>query len=292
MSRITTLLVLLAVSTGCRKEVPEADEGFSDALRFLFRSFNDDEETVAAAMRTLEEQVYVGMDVEAKNASDRALLPEFLEADDVVGLEHPGRDLKDALPVAVAGISPHNVDDARKIQLHSDHTVVEPYSPNYFVRTWYEGEDCWLNRECLEMKTTNDVTKDNLLMTVDYTFEKDFRWINMADEGAPRWAYVGRSWTTDSFEGQSGKVFIHQSFTIEFWVPRDGRGFIRDGDTQNLDGGEWTSDSSGGGTLRLLSLWGETQLDGINASDETVIATTRNGIDKNFTAQDQWLDEN
>ena len=67
---------------------------------------------------------------------------------------------------------------------------------------------------------------------------------------------------------------------------------MRDGTETNLDGGEWTADSDGGGTLRFLTLWGETAFDGINPSEDTIAGTTRAGINDNLMAQEEWLDEN
>ena len=66
---------------------------------------------------------------------------------------------------------------------------------------------------------------------------------------------------------------------------------ICDGTETNADGGEWTADSNGDdGVLRLLALWSQTRL-GFSAGDDMVIATTRNGINDNFEAGEDWLIE-
>ena len=149
-----------------------------------------------------------------------------------------------------------------------------------------------------------DSIKDNLLMTVPYWFYKDFRWVDMnlpdpesvaegepaVNEGEPRWAMAAKSWTTETFEGESGNARILQSFTIEVWIPRDGAGFVRDESSVNANEGTWTSDSTGGGTLRALALWSETEFDGLNVSDEAVAGTTRKGIDDNMQAQEAHLE--
>lgn len=293
MSRVhTTLITLVGVlAGGCRRHAPEAPPSYSDAIVALFVQLEEDEETVAENLRAVERQIYLGMDVEAENAADRALEPSLLSEADVEGLgEYPAeRDIREAIPISVGGLSPHPVDFSQILQLEVDHTAWEPYSPEHYVRSFLVGEDCWLDHGCTWMETWNELTKKNVLMTVEYAFYKDFRWVDMATEGPPRWAYVGRSWTPQSYAGDNEKSFIHQSYTIEIWIPRDGRGFVRSPKDKNVDGGEWTSDSNGSGALRMLTLWSETEFKGLAVSDDQVIATTRAGIDKNFKAADDYL---
>ena len=292
------------LTSACAKAPPPADPEFSDALTYLFTSFESEPANLAFAMRNLEEQVYLGMDVDADKEQDRALQPEYLKEKDVANLEHPkDRDIALALPVAVAGASIHGVNDHMALQLAVDHKPWEPGSPNHYVRKFLDGDDCWGDRDCTELRTDNELTKENFLMTVEYTFFKDFRWVDMnlpapsevpdgeeaINTGDERWTYVGRSWTPKSFEGESGKAWIHQSFTIEIWIPRDGGGFVRNGKTKNVDGGEWKGDSKGGGVLRMLSLWTESEFKGLNVSDDTVVGTVRAGIEDNFVAADEYL---
>lgn len=290
---LAALALSLATTPACRRKTPEAPPEFSDGIVQLLVQFEDDDDQVRENVLAVERLVYLGMDVEAKNALDRALEPSLLTESDVEGLDRPEeRDLNMALPISVAGISPHPIEKHQVLQVESDHRPWEPYSPDHYVRTFEEGRDCWVDQGCLWMSTWNELTKENPLMNVEYAFHKDFRWIDLAEEGEPpRWAYIGRSWTPKSYEGDSGKAFIHQSFTIEVWIPRDGRGYIRSAKDQNVDGGEWTSDSDGGGgVLRMLGLWSETEFKGLNISDDQVVATTRVGIDKNFQAGDDYLD--
>lgn len=284
MPRIVWVLVPFALA--CRKDTPPADPAFSDALIYVLSTFEGEEIDLAYGLRDLEDQIWSDMDPSASNPADRALQPAFLTEADVADLERQNddRDLAKALPVAVAGLSAFPPADHARIQMLVDQTPVEPYSPDHYVRTFVEGRDCWEDRGCDVMRTTNDLTKDNLLMTVDYVFAKDFRWIDMAlpdpsdvtattaipaPVGDPRFAILARSWTDRSYAGRTGDSFIHQSFTVEIWIPTDD-----------------------GGTLRLLSLWSETEFVGLSVSDDTIIATTRSGIDNNYKAAEDWLEEN
>lgn len=304
--RVLVWLSLATAIAACGKAPPPANPEFSDAAVFTLRAFDGSEADLAYALRALEEQTYLGMDVESDRVTDRALTPSRLTDDDIAGLDTPdGVDIADALPVAVAGISAYDVDDNARIPLLVDQTPLEPYSPDYYERTFFEQtEDCWYDRDCEVLLTWNDLIKKNFLMTVPYDFYKDFKWVDMrlpdpaevppgevaVNLDEPRWAYVARSWMTQSAEGENGNTRILQSYTIEVWIPRDGEGFVRDGSEQNVDDGEWTADSTAGGTLRLLSLWSQTEFDGINPSDDTIAGTTRAGIDANMQAHEDWLE--
>jgi hypothetical protein len=275
-------LVLLALM-GCAKAPPAGNPEFNDAVAYTLRTFDGEEVDLAYALRVLESNIYAGMDVEAESEQDRALTPERLTEEDVVAMEHPDRDPALALPVAVAARSPHPVESQRHVQMLTDHTPVEPYSPDYYQRTFLEGGDCWFDRACDRMNTFNDLVKKNALMEVPYEFYKDFRWIDMnlpdpedvpegeepTNPGEERWAFVGRSWQEESFEGEGGDTALLQSFTIEVWIPRE----------------------EGDGTLRMLAVWSETDL-GIDFTDDQVAGTTRKGIDDNFKAADEWIAAN
>lgn len=277
------LLVGLSLSaTACRRDSPAANPKFNDAIRQAFVGFRGPAADLAFALRALEAQT-AGLDLASNDLLDRSVTPEPLTAADVADLERPeDRDPADALPIAVAGLSAFAPEDAARIQLLADQTPVEPYSPDVFERTFLEGGDCWLDRSCEWLLTFNDLVKKNLVMEVPYEFRKDFRWIDLnlpdpadvpagedaVNDGAPRWGFAAQSWQEASFTGDNGGTVLAQSFTVEVWLPRDD-----------------------GGTTRLQALWSETELS-VDASDDMVVGTARAGIDRNFQAQETWLEEN
>lgn len=303
--RVVVGIAFVGLIAGCARRSPSADPEFNDAAAFLLREFTGPEADLAFALRRLERQVYLSMDVEAESVQARALAPDALTPADVEALNPEGRDPALALPVAVAKTSAFEPRDHAAIQMLVDHTPVEPYSPDLYERTFLAGRDCWQSVDCGEMVTTNDLIKKNALMEVPYTLLKDFRWIDLnlpdpsdvppgdpvVNEGEPRWAFIARAWTDRSWSGDGGNVHVHQSYTIDTWIPRDGQGFVRDGTERNVDEGAWISDSSGGGTLRMLAVWAETDL-GFPVGDNVVIGTTRAGVDDNMNAAEQWLSEN
>jgi len=295
--------LMLSMICACQAS-PPANPSFNDAVQFAFREFETQEPArLAFALRQLEREVYLGVDVTASGNLDRSLSPAGLTEEDLIGLEHPDRDLALAVPIAVAKLSEHVVNSHKQLPLLADQRLIEPGSPELYERSYLDGsETCWQERGCDFLRTSNHLTKENALLTLTYTLPKDYRWVNMAlpdpaaevdpeePEEDPRWAYVARSWTTERAANEEEDRSIEQSYSFEIWLPRDGRGLIRDGSEANADGGEWTSDSSGGGSLRMMSLWAESYI-GAEVSDELVAYATRGGIDDIFEAQETWLSE-
>ena len=134
------MISCIPLCIACGKAPDSAKPEFSDAVVYLLENFEGEESDLAYAIRDLEAQIYTSMDVEAKNPNDRALTPNALTSGNITDMPNPGLDPSTALPVAVAGISPFTPDDHKHIQMLTDHTPVEPYSPDHYVRTFLEGE--------------------------------------------------------------------------------------------------------------------------------------------------------
>jgi len=297
-------ILLSAVLCACQAS-PPANPSFNDAIQFAFREFEtQDPARLAFALRQLEREIYLAVDVTASSNLDRSLSPASLTDEDIVGLEHPDRDLTLAVPIAVTTLSEFPVDEHRQLPLLTDQRPVEPGSPNFYERSFLaDSEECWNDRNCEFLRTSNQLTKENVLLTISYVLPKDYRWVDLAlpdpaaeiDPAAapeePRWAYVARSWSTERAVNEDGDRSIEQSYSFEIWLPRGGRGFVRDGSEQNADDGTWSTDSTGGGALRMMSLWAESDI-GAEISDEVVAYATRGGIDDIFDAQESWLGEN
>jgi len=305
-SGATTVAFLgLVFAVGC-KPTPPANPSFDDAAQFAFREFeNEDPAVLAYAVREFEGEIYRGVDVDADDVADRALTPADLSEDDLGDLEHPDRDVSLAVPVAVAAGSVHDISRHQVLPLLPDQRPIEPNSPDHYDRSYPDdGDTCWPDRSCAFLRTVNVLTKTNPLMSMDYTLYKDFRWVDLSlpdpadvpadveatSNGEPRWGFVARSWTSERAEEEGGGASIEQSYSFEVWIPRDSGGFVRNGSTSNNDGGEWTGDSTIGGTLRLMALWAETDI-GPDVAETIVINLTRGGIDDIFEGQDLYLDE-
>lgn len=296
-----SLSLPVALASVACKPLAEAEESFDDALVTVYRTFDAEDADLAPALRNLETQMYVNLRLETNSLADHAVEPSRLTWDDVAGLEGvPDRDPAQTLAVATGHLSPFDIDDHAVIPLQADQRPMEPQSPDHFDRQFLEGADCWLDRSCLWLRTFQDLTKSySLLGNVTYQFFKDFRWVDLHADGAgdgPRWAFIARSWNPGSYARSGEKptdndgLVLWQSYTLELWFPRDGRGFAYSDEFPRPEDRPEAVDSSGGGTLRLLTLWTETKLP-VATDQRTEVGTIRWGTKQNFDAHDAWLEE-
>jgi hypothetical protein len=273
MRSLLPLLLLL----GCAPP-PTANPDFSDSARFLFRAFEGDEADLAFALRALQTELDGQIDLDAPASIDRSLAPGPLTEDDVAGMHRPVGDPSGGLTMTVARRSDFAPPEHVDIQLLVDHTPVEPNSPSRYLRTFLDGtEDCWPDRSCSTLRTSNEVIKENLLLEIPYSMDKDLRWVDLGlpdpssvpagqpvvNEGEPRWALLGRAWVLDVSVCNAGANTLHHQYSVEAWLP--------DGDT----------------ALRTMSLWWWVEGDGLD--EDTQILTARNGIDAIFRRGDEWL---
>ena len=298
-----SLLPVVLAATACAP--PPANLEFSEAAALVFREFlNEEPAHVALGLRELEREIYLSMDVDATSAVPRAATPDQLTEADVEGVEHPALPLDRNIAVAVAAASKYDVDPLSALPLLPDQLPFEPGSPEHYDRTFVDGTDCWADRSCDLLITSNFLTKDNAAIEpITYTLPKEYRWVDLnlpdpaangtlvENDGEPRWAIAARTWTTQQESNDHGDS-IEQSYTVELWVPRDGGGFVRTEDDVNMDGGTWTGDSTAGGTLRMMGIWSQSIIVSIAADDETIAAVTRSGIDDIFQTVEAWMDDN
>lgn len=285
---------LSAVSMACRPSVP-APASFDEAVRAALTAFDAEDIDYAPIARALEAQIYPAVPSQAADTLARSLDPAGLVAEDVVGMtpSPEGADPSACLDVSLVWASPYALDRHAPLPLIADQTPLEPSSPDHYDRTFLEGEACWGDRGCAELRTVQDLTKvytGNIIPPITYRMYKDFRWVDLnADTGeTERWAYVARSWSEDAAYSENGRNGILQSWTLEAWFPRDGGGFVW-GETPAPSPEH--GDSTGGGTLRLLTLWTETDL-ALTEDPELQVGTMRWGMEQNMKAHDAWLGEN
>jgi hypothetical protein len=233
------------------------------------------------------------------------MTPEHLTDEDVESIPHPDYSPEAGTPVAVGGLSSGEPDAHVAYVTLVDQTPVEPGSPDLYTRSFVDETDaCWPGRTCDLLYTFNHLIKENLLLTVEYDLYKDYRWVDLnlpdpstvpegeipVNDGEKRWAFVARSYTDQVWVGDQGANEIQLSFSIEVWIPRDGGGFVRTDADENANGGAWTTDSTGTGTLRMMALWSRTNLND-TFDEETIANTIRSGIDDIFDRQNEWLAE-
>lgn len=297
------VLVLAVALSGCPLP-PRGNPEFDDATAFAFLQFDvESQADMAFALRQLEQQLYLSVDLDAASSEDRALSPAALTDEALEPLEHPDRPAENLRAVTVIKAGSFLPDRHPEYITLADQLPVEPSSERWYDRTLAEGGDCWPDRSCEFLRTENNLTKDNILLNIEYDLFKDYRWVDLnlpdpstvnegeepVNEGEKRWAIAARSWTTQEWSTSDESKWIRQSYSIEVWLPRDGGGYVRADGDENLNDGTWTHDSNGdNGVLRMLTLWGENDL-GADIEETIEIATIRRGIDGIFDAQEEFL---
>lgn len=299
--RLTFVAALLGIGLACTPP-PDADLPFSEGLVAAYTAFDDDPEVLAPLMRNLERQLYVNMRIDAGGVGDRTLQQQLLVEADVQALSPrpEGTDLSENLAVTAAFGSRFPVQAHATIPVLADQVPLEPQSPEHFDRQFLEGEDCWEDRDCEWLRTYQDLTKvyplGFILPPITYAFFKDFRWLDLnaglQDADGERWAVVSRSWNPDVYASEDGRTTMYQAYTFEIWLPRDGGGFLWT--DANIDKygepADDQGDSSGGGTLRSLSLWNQTQVP-VGGDKDTQLSVIPGGVQDNYNTHDQWLEE-
>ena len=266
MKRLLPLLLLVA----CGPASPEAPTELSDLVRFLYAQHeSEDPEVLAEGLGNLA-SLLDEVDLEADPA-ERSWIPDPLEASDLVGLQRPeDRDLAELLSISLAGPSVFGVADHALQQVQTDQLPAEPTATRY-IRTVTTPEEpaCFVSGDCERLRTTNDVRRENFLMSVDFVFDKDFRWSFVGpDDGSGserNRAIVGRSWFEESFSGDNGSTMLWQSYSLDLWL-----------------------DNGSGGVQRFQTLWSESQV--VDISDDVVRNVLRNSIDDIFVEGDAAIE--
>ena len=151
--RLSSLVALITpLLCGCGGTNLRANPDFADAARYTFSQFEIPEEAdLAYAVRQLERELYLTIDLEAEAVAERALAvaplrPEDLwsmtEVPDVYpeGFDREGELILpgSAHPLAIARLSSHDLL-AHTYPTLEDQREVEPASPNHYDRAFLEG---------------------------------------------------------------------------------------------------------------------------------------------------------
>ncbi len=252
------LLVTLLLA-GCNP--PEAPTELSDLARYVIREFDNDDPAFLQAGATNLATLLDAVDYEADTVA-RSTIPTGLQAEDVVGLTRPAdTELEDTADVSLYYRSRHPVAAHADYTRQADQLDAEPTATAY-MREFLEGRDCFGNGDCEHLRTVNDLTRENLLFSMQFELWKDFRRLQTEDGRA---VMVSRAWTQEGFLAHVGTANLRQSWTLDVW----------------LDEGE--------GSERLRVNWAETTFD--PPIDEDIIRnTTRAAIQDALEAGDDALD--
>ena len=264
--RASVAAVLLATTSGCGS-LPEAPTELSSLSTWLFRNFySDDPDVMSVGMGNLQvlfEQRGIDGDYD-----DQAWTIEPLTEDDVADVIHPDRDPGAALPVGLVALSAHTPADHTRVVVLEDQTPVEPASPELYQRSFLEPADpaCFPDQACAVLRTDNRIRKENFLMSIEYSKLKDFRHVDLLrDDMEDQHGVIGRSWFEVEALGDQEATAIHQSYSIDVFLPDD-------------SGGSW----------RYVALWTEASMYG--AGDDVIQSTMRSGLVDMLEATEAWLE--
>jgi len=274
MSSRLLLICSACLALSACKPPPEAPTELGDLTLYLFANFDDPDPLVMQAgmanMLAFLEDFESGVDLSVDTAAtDRSWSIPSLEEDNWGGAEHvAGVDPLDQDSVSVAVRSAFTGPDHSPLIGLADQLPLESSSSARYDRTFLNDFDAWhaAQVETLRLRTTNDIDRDNILLTLTYEANKDYRWIAMPDGSM---ATVGRSWISQAYinedgAGTSGEDVMEFFSNVEMTIP------------------------SGDTALRYNAVWGF--VDFVPAVDDAVLANTvRNGIQEGFERTEEHL---
>jgi hypothetical protein len=251
------------------KPLPPAPEELSELSTYLFRNFeNEDPDVLTAGMNNLAVH-FAKVDLD-DDWEDLAYTVADLDEDDVADVERPDRDPELCLPVGLVAPSSHKPARHAKVIILADQTPVEPNSPNTYNRSFIEPArpDGFPGRDFELLRSDNEIVKENVLMTIPYTMRKDFRWVDLTLDDEEGQGILARSWCEDEAHAIDGDTIIHQTFSIDVFLP-------------------WGKGGREG--LRYMALWSDSEVP--NVGEDLLQYTLKGGMHDIFVATEAWLDE-
>jgi len=245
---------------GCASPPDEAPKEIGELSTWLFANFDGEENELATGTAELQ-NFLASTDPGEADVDDRAFTLPVLKEKDWGTISGPkGTDANDQLPVAVVGLSSHDLDGNINLAGENNHVCVESGSTKYYGRRFMSGEDCFFDGSCDLLETENEVRKETAIADVWYDLFKDYRRVVLEDGTEVMYA---RSWTEKVFPGDNGANSWDQNFTLEAWIP-DGKN-----------------------TLRYYAIWSAVDIGLIG--DDILVNLVIDGIDEGYEHADAFM---
>jgi hypothetical protein len=273
MFRSSLAFSLLFLAVGC-KPPPEAPTELDELSAYLFSNWETAEEGVLEVGMFNMQQHFAALDLDV-DYQDRSYQLTNLTGDEIDGVSAPeGSDPADCLGVGLVTGSAFAPEEHAVAIIQADQTAIEPNSRDKYDRIFLDPTDptCFPSRDCAVLRTNNDLIKKNALMEIPYEMIKDFRWVELSEDGEPgtdSWGILARTWIEEAGIGESGNNTIEQSYSIDVFLPGAHGGF---------------------GAYRYMGLWSEST--GTVDDPETIMNVTIWGMDDLFDETEKWLEEN
>lgn len=243
---------------------PPAPEELNEFFRFVFREWeNPDPRVLQVAMEKFEKLPDIhGLTTDEHINSRSFSFEKLLKREDLEGIEPiHDRDPQVCTGVGVIRASPHSVELHGKLQTDKDQLPAEPSAKSY-ERSFTTDEKCFRKQTCEVLRTKNKIVRSNLLMSVEMTLYKDFRWVELSDG---RKALVARSWAPKTAKELGNSMLsVHQSYSVDFVLP------FRDGQVWRFQGTVTETEGAGTGGDAEATILKDGTDEGLEAADDTI----------------------
>lgn len=208
-------LYLLLISNLIACAPPEAPEDLQLLAAYIF-THADDEDDVE--LKAGLDNLYAWMGQEHEEDIEEGYQINLLGDEAVSDLEGVDFDLtEDLIGAAVAHESVHSADDFAQVMIAEDWSTVIVDQYEYYDKTYTEGEDCMVERDCMVAKANSESELVQLTISVISKNRIQYRWVE-TDQG---WAFVHRSWLTEPPIVSSDIVEPKSQFFLSVVLPRD-----------------------------------------------------------------------
>lgn len=248
------MILLLAA---CAKQPDAAPATFEDLVVGLYADF-DDTTALQTDLQGFADWLESDWDPTVDGYSVRSL-----SDDDVADVDHPsGRDPADAVGGTALAASPHTMDQHVAFVLLADQSVV---SDDYhqFDRTYPDEQACFDDADCPVLETWNVIDKTQLTGELVYSYEKDYRRVELEDGTV---GVVARGAVGDEVVDGSTSGF-YQSYNQDVFLP-------------------WED-----GIVRLQTQWTEVVVVGTIMDGDAIYPELISGIDDVLADTDTAIDE-
>lgn len=252
---------MILIMLSC-KAPPQAPTELSELARFFFREHHSEDPDLIAGGADNLSLILEDIDPEAP-ALERSFAMASLQVGDVAGVTRPDRDPADADGLAVADRSPWPLSEHLRYMVLND-LVETSLTASVYNRSFdLDDPDCFVQRTCESMRTENLIYRDTLLLKVEYTLHKEYRWVTAGPLGD---AVIARGWIEQEAHGENDANHIYQNYEVDLYLP------------------------AGQQTLRLFAVWTESDYAGLEP--ETAYSLSMTATADALQHLDQWIADN
>ncbi len=236
---------------------PEAPEDLQLLAAYIFTHADDEDD---AELKAGLDNLHIWMGLDHEEDIEEGYQINLLGEEAVSDLEGTDFDLtEDLVGAAVAHESSHGVGGFAQVMIAEDWETVIVDQYEYYDKTYTEGEDCMVDRDCLVAKANSESELVQLGISIVSKNRIQYRWVE-TDEG---WAFVHRSWLTEPPTVSSDLVDPQSQFFLSVVLPRDP-------------------------VVRVQATWIDTRILGVNVPKNQVVKTMRDQGD----SVEEFMDDN